>query len=396
MHKLLILGAGILQIPVIKKAKELGIYTLVADGDPHAAGLTLADCSVVANITDKEVMLEIARSENIDGVIHPCSEVAMESMGYINQELHLHGINVATVRRATNKALMRQAFAAYGAPSPQSYCTETWDNAWRIFKTFSVDGILKPSRNSGSRGITKVTKKTTQEEFANAYSRAYQQSRDNSVLIEEFIDGPEFSIEGLVCNNRIHILTITDKLTTGAPHFVELGHSQPSLFSSADQNIIHQAVVSGIRALGLDNCAVHAEVKLSQGRAYIMEIGARLGGDFITTDLVPLSTGIDMVAASIHIALGISPDLTPKHAQQGSCIRYIVPDSGVLIRVNGLSETYPDWVEQCVFYRCVGDFMPEVSSSLDRSGHIIVTGSTAQEAISRAEQLLESFDFVTK
>ena len=396
MKKLLVLGAGILQIPVIRKAKQKGIYVIVADGNPDAAGLKEADKRIVADITDRETMLGIARQEEIDGVIHPCSEVAMESMGYINQTMHLSGIDVATARRATNKALMRQAFAQYGASSPNSFCTETEQEAWDIFRTFDKNGILKPSRNSGSRGIAKITRQTSWPDFSEAYAEAFKQSRDKQVLIEEFIEGPEFSIEALVYRGTVHILTITDKSTTGAPHFVELGHSQPSLFPAEEQETIKNTVKDGIRALKLDNCAVHAEVKLQDKKAYIMEIGARLGGDFITTDLVPLSTGIDMVAASIDIALGIEPDLSPKHEQQGSCIRYIAPVPGLIKSIDGIRTSYPEWVEQCVLYRKVGDTVTEIASSLDRSGHIITTGSTARQAIERAESILETIKIVTE
>lgn len=168
MKKLLVLAAGILQVPVIKKAKEMGIYVIAADGDANAVGLQYADKPVVANITSEEDMLRIAKEERIDGVIHPCSEVSMNVMGRINDELHLSGISREQAIRATNKHSMREAFKKCGAPSPESYCFLSADDAWNRFcQDFSGDGILKPSRNSGSRGIAKVTKNETKIEFVN-------------------------------------------------------------------------------------------------------------------------------------------------------------------------------------------------------------------------------------
>ena len=108
--RLLVLAAGILQVPVIKKAKEIGYYVIAADGDSNAVGLQLADKAICANITDEEVMLKIAREQHIDGVIHPCSEVSMNVMGRINDELGLAGITKEQAIRATNKHLMRNAF----------------------------------------------------------------------------------------------------------------------------------------------------------------------------------------------------------------------------------------------------------------------------------------------
>ena len=108
--RLLVLAAGILQVPVIKKAKEMGIYVIATDGDPNAVGLKYADKAVVVNITSEEEVLKVAREEQIDGVIHPCSEVSMNVMGRLNDELGLSGITREQAIRATNKHLMREAF----------------------------------------------------------------------------------------------------------------------------------------------------------------------------------------------------------------------------------------------------------------------------------------------
>ena len=351
MKKLLVLAAGILQIPVIKKAREMGYYVIAADGNPAAVGLPLADKAIVVNITDEEVMLRIARDEQIDGVIHPCSEVSMNVMGRINDELSLSGISRETALRATNKHLMRKAFEQGGAPSPKSFCSNNADEAWSIFvNEFSRNtAILKPSRNSGSRGVAKISQPISREEFVALFERAMNESRDRSVMIEQFIEGPEFSVEIIVWHGEVHVLTITDKKTTEAPYFVELGHNQPSVFPKEMQARLKEAAVAGVKALGLNNCAAHAELKFAiereqceatcqlpsvsklagskmmDGEPYLMEIGARLGGDFISTELTHLSTGIDMVAAAINVALGIEPDLSPKEAPKGVCIRYFTP-----------------------------------------------------------------------
>lgn len=147
--KLLVLAAGILQVPVIKKAKEMGIYVIAADGDPNAVGLKYADKAIVVNITSEEDVLKVAREELIDGVIHPCSEVSMNVMGRLNDELGLSGITREQAIRATNKHLMREAFEKGNAPSPKSILTDSAEDAWEHLQNdFSTDGILKPSRNS--------------------------------------------------------------------------------------------------------------------------------------------------------------------------------------------------------------------------------------------------------
>lgn len=405
--KLLVLAAGILQITVIKKAKAMGYYVIAADGDPNARGFQYADKAICANITDEEVMLKIAREEGVDGVIHPCSEVSMNVMGRINDELGLAGITREQAIRATNKHLMREAFEKGNAPSPKSILTESAEDAWKHLQNdFTTDGILKPSRNSGSRGIAKVTRDMPKEEFEKAYYIALEESRDKSVLIEQFIEGPEFSIEIIVWNGKVNVLTVTDKKTTEAPHFVELGHNQPSCRMAEEVETLKAAAVAGVKALGVNNCACHAEAKLSQqvnkstGQietvAYLMEIGARLGGDFISTELTHLSTGIDMVAAAVDVALGIEPDLSVKEQPKGACIRYFCPKPGKLVSISNLEALDDPRVYKKKIYVQVGDMIPEVTSSLCRSGHVIVTEETPQKAIALAEKLITDVKMETE
>ncbi|MBR5698199.1 MAG: ATP-grasp domain-containing protein [Prevotella sp.] len=417
MKKLLVLAAGILQIPVIKKAREMGYHVIAADGNPEAIGLPLADKAIVANIIDEEEMLRIAREEQIDGVIHPCSEVSMNVMGRINNELGLSGITRETAIQATNKHLMREAFEQGGAPSPKSCCTADVDEAWDLFcEEFTGSAILKPSRNSGSRGVAKIQKSSngsmsfgqfksashgssgsiTKEEFLQLYDRALAESRDQSVMIEQFIEGPEFSVEVIVWQGVPHVLTVTDKKTTEAPYFVELGHNQPSLYPDEIQKKLKEAAVKGIKALGLNNCAAHCELKIQDGEPYLMEIGARLGGDFISTELTHLSTGVDMVAAAINVALGEEPDLNPKDASKGVCIRYFTPTPGKLVAIKNEDLLNDSHVYDAEIYHQVGDVIPEVRSSLDRSGHVIVTHDTVQQAIALADKIVEGVEFAVE
>lgn len=398
MKKLMVLAAGLLQIPVIKKAKEKGYYVIAVDDDPNAPGMALADKAIVPRgLMNEEKMVAIAKEEQISGVIHPCSEVAMNVMGRINDEMGLNGVSKETAIRATNKHLMREAFERYGAPSPKSKCFSNMEVAWGAYCTeFPDNAILKPSRNSGSRGIAKISRGIDEAEFAKLFERAKKESRDKSVMLEQFVEGPEFSVEIIVWNKKVNVLQVTDKKTTEAPYFVELGHNQPSLFSEHIVEAVKRAAIMGVKALEVNNCACHAEVKVQDGKAYIMEIGARLGGDFISTELTHLSTGIDMVAAAIDVALGIEPNLEPIAEPHGVAIRYFTPDPGI-VKVIEKAELLnrPD-VYDAEIYVKPGDTVKEVKSSLDRSGHVIVTAPTAKEAIQIAEELVTSVKIITE
>ena len=389
-------------MPIIKRAREMGYYVIAADGNPNAVGLQYADKQICANITSEEEMVAIAKQEQIDGVIHPCSEVSMNVMGRIHDELNLSGVSRKQAVVATNKHLMREAFKKGDAPSPISILAKSAEDAWEQFMAMPGDAILKPSRNSGSRGIAKVSKgsngvsEVSKEDFYKLYDIALEESRDNSVLIEQFIEGPEFSVEIIVWEGKVNVLTVTDKKTTEAPHFVELGHNQPSCFPEETVALIKDAAVRGVKALGVDKCACHAEVKVQDGKAYLMEIGARMGGDFISTVLTRLSTGIDMVAAAIDCALNIEPDPTPKAAPQGVCIRYFCPKPGKLVSISNTEVLNDSRVHEWEIYHQVGDEIPEVTSSLCRSGHVIVTEETPQKAIELAEKLISDVKMETE
>ena len=393
----MVLAAGLLQIPVIKKAREMGVYVIAVDDDPNAPGMALADKAIVpGGLMNEEKLVTIAKEEHIDGVIHPCSEVAMNVMGRINDELHLSGISKEMAIRATNKHLMREAFEKYGAPSPKSILTKDEKDAWQLFcEQFTTNAILKPSRNSGSRGIAKVEKGISKESFVELYRRALDESRDHSVLIEQFIEGPEFSVEVIVWQGEPHVLAVTDKKTTEAPYFVELGHNQPSVFPEEIQQKLKDGAIAGVKALELSNCAAHCELKVQEGEAYLMEIGARMGGDFISTELTHLSTGIDMVAATISVVLGMEPNLQPTEEKHGVCIRYFTPKPGKLQVIKGVEVLKDSHVYDAEIYLQVGDIIHEVKSSLDRSGHVIVTDDTVSMAIKRADRIIESVIFDT-
>lgn len=393
----MVLGAGILQVPVIKKAREMGVYVIAADDDPEAVGLKYADkCIVGKHLFNLEVMLAVARNEKIDGVIHPCSEVAMNTMGYINEKMELPGIDLRTALRVTNKEKMRRAFERGGAPSPKSFGAVSFESA--LMAARKIDGaiIVKPSRNSGSRGITKLPTGYSEAELKFAVDRAISESRDRSAMIEQFVDGPEFSVEIIVWNKEVNVLQVTDKKTTGAPYFVELGHSQPSMFPKEIVDTVKQAAVMGVKALQVNNCACHAEVKVLDGQAYIMEIGARLGGDFISTELTHLSTGIDMVAAAINVALGDKPNLEPIAEPQGVAIRYFTPVPGKVVSIENTEALNRTDVFDAEIYVKPGDDVREVKSSLDRSGHVIVAAPTAKEAIQIAEELVNTVKIITE
>lgn len=178
--------------------------------------------------------------------------------------------------------------------------------------------IVKPTDRSGSLAVTKVTR---WEELEPAVRKALEVSLAHEALVEEYIEGREISVEMISCRGVHYALQITDKVTTGAPHFVELAHHQPSDLPAEMQKRIFEITRRALDALGLTNGASHSEYRITkEGRIVVMEIGGRMGGDFIGSDLVRLSTGYDFVEGVIRVALGEEIKPEPKQIARSSVV----------------------------------------------------------------------------
>ncbi|MBQ1648418.1 MAG: ATP-grasp domain-containing protein, partial [Bacteroidales bacterium] len=215
-------------------------------------------------------------------------------------------------------------------------------------------------------------------------------SRHGKVIVEEYLDGPEVSVEVMVVDGDVHILQITDKITTGAPHFVEMGHTQPSRLAADVQRKIREVAEAACASLGLDKGPAHVEMKVTSRGPVMIELGARMGGDNITTHLVPLSTGIDMVGATIKVALGEKPDITPV-LDCGSAIRYFEASYGTITAIENVEEAERiPGVRQITFTKGVGEASTPIQSSNDRLGFVIAQGATAEDAVQACEAALRA------
>lgn len=386
MKKIMILGASILQLPAIEKAKEMGLEVIAVDMNPEAVGFKIPGIvKEVISTIDTPAILEAAKRHQIDGIMTLASDMPMQSVAIVSHELGLVGISEDTALKATNKAYMRDALKEHGVPVPMYFRVrgkEAFIRAVEKIRSAGFKCIVKPADNSGSRGVELLKQDA---DLDKAYEYTHKYSRGGEIVVEEFMEGPEVSVETLAVNGNIHVIQITDKLTTGAPYFVEMGHNQPSKLNSKVQKNIRDVTVAANHAIGIQNGPSHTEIKVTDSGAKIVELGARLGGDCITTHLVPLSTGINMVENSIRIALGEEPDLTPKW-EKGSAIRYLENESGVIEHIDGLEDARhsPDVVQISIVHD-VGEEVRTIRSSVDRIGFVIAQAENADAAIRASE-----------
>lgn len=393
--KMMILGASALQVPAIKKAKEMGYEVISVDYDPEAVGFELADVKLVVSTLDQEEVLKQARIYEPDVVITSTSDGPVRTAAYVNEQLGKQpDLSYEDSLCATIKSYMRDRLKECRVPIPQYFIVENEAEFLNAVQALKGDMIVKPADNAGSRGVVLIKKdtvigKTKPEDVLEVYAYSKSNSRNGIVMVEEYMEGEEVSVEAMTVNGETTIITITDKLTTPPPYFVELGHAEPSRHSMELQEQIKEVALQAVSAIRLQNGPSHTEVKLTKEGPKIVELAARLGGDFITSRLVPLSTGVDMVGNSVVLATGGEVDLEKKW-NKGSAIRFIPGESGAIADIHIPQEVYGlPGVEEIVLYKKAGDIVDGTKSSNDRLGHIIATGRDAQEAFERATDVLE-------
>lgn len=381
--RFLVVGASVLQLPAILRAKAMGFYVGVVDYNPKAIGIQYADEYFNISTVDIEGIVKVAQSFRPDGVMTLATDMPMRAIAAASEACEIPGISYETAIKATDKAEMMKAFEEHGVEHPWYYAVSGKDEFDAIKEKVSFPCIVKPTDNAGSRGVVLAHEK---EELEKAFEYSQRESRRGAVIIEEYLQGPEFSIEVMVVNGEPHVLQITDKLTTGAPHFVEMGHSQPSRQSEENQEKIRNLAVRACKAIGIDIGPAHVEMILTKDGPKMVELGARLGGDCITTHLVPLSTGIDMVGASIDIACGREPDIKQKY-HKGSAIRYFNTSAGILKAVSGIDEAKQiSGVQEITIVKDIGTEIMDIGSSVDRIGFVIAQADTAEQAVRLCEE----------
>ena len=314
----------------------------------------------VISVLDQELILQQCLAIGIDGITTIATDLCIPTIAFVAEKMNLCSNSYLSSMLSTNKALMRKAFYEKNVNSPKSIV------AWRYdvlkFADFSFPLIVKPTDRSGSRGVTKVDDVTQLEA---AIERALAESLEKKVIVEEFIAGDEVSVETISWKGNHTILSITDKVTTGAPYFVELEHHQPSLLDDVIQENIKTATIKALNALDIEMGASHSEFKITnQGVVYAIEVGARMGGDFIGSHLVDLSTGYDFLRGVVEIALG---EFNPV---QTSAQNY----SGVYFLCKETEQLKPFFENENDFdieKKILNATLKNVTNSNERSGYLI-------------------------
>jgi biotin carboxylase len=385
----------------LKTAKDLGLKVSVVGPKLPDWSKPYVDRFIEANTYDIDQTLSVLRTiyneDPFDGVI-TFWDRDVEPVAHTAAEFNLPGSPKHAAARARNKALMRQIFKEKGVPHPKFvHISSSWEELQQAAKEVGYPLIYKPVGASASKGVLKVE---SQEQLRDAWETMMKYATPENdkmftfyrdeYLVEEFMMGKEISVEGVVAKGKIHIAGATEKWAHHE-NFTEYQHAFPARLPEDIMQEIIEVTKAGIEAMELDNCGFHAELMVTEKGCKIVEIAGRLGGDFITTHLVPLAYGIDITRANILTALGEDFDFTPTK-KKGACVRFLLAEKeGTVTEWIGIEKVKEmPGVIDFVVEKKVGDtvLLPPHKFMDFRLCYVIVEGKDTDDAIQKAEQAL--------
>lgn len=393
MKKILILGAGIYQVPLIKTAKKLGIYTIVASIDGNYPGFAYADKVYYENTVDYDAILKIAQNENIDGIVTAGTDVAVITIGKVCDEMGLSGLSFEAAQIAANKLLMKTKYEEHGVRTARFRkvpldCADIPSAVAEL--TFPL--IFKSVDSSGSRGIVRVD---SVSEFNSAVAEVRNNTRSDYFIIEEFIEGEEFGAQAFVYNGKIKFIIPHGDYVFQGDTGVPVGHFAPYNLSPDVITDTKEQLNNAIRAMKLDNCAINADFILRDGKCYVLEIGGRSGATCLA-ELVSIYYGFDYYEKIIKAALGEDPEF--------DCDSHAVPNASMLLtsdKDGKIQQQYnnnsaDDDIVDIQFDYSPGDKVHKFHVGPHRIGHVITKGPTLGEAVDKLYSAIDKISIIVK
>ena len=383
---LLIFGGGINQLDLINTVNSMGLNSVVIDPNEFNPGKKISKFFYKVGGDDYDSTKKIALKHNILGLVTTQTEKPLRLMSRLAQDLNLIFLKPDTLERSLSKNLMKECFVKNKIKCARGLVFGKDD----IIKNSSLDKlnfplIIKPSNSHSSQGVFKVNSFFEIKKYKEI-SMSY--SSNSEIIIEEFIKGREFSVESITFNNITSIIQITEKFITPYPNTVEIGHLQPARLSTVEKNIIEKFTKKVINAIGINNSLSHTELFLTKNGPVVGEIGARGGGDFISSYLTESSTGISMNKAMIDIALNRKPNLK-KTRNFCSMIKYyqLKIDHKIVKKPNlDILKKFEGFV-YCYFLKDESEKIKKIECSSDRPLCLIFEGKNYEKLFHNIEKI---------
>ena len=360
--RIAVMGAGKWQLPVYVKAREMGIETHGFACLENSPAKDYADFFYPISLADKEEIVEKCKQIGVSGVVTCASDFATEISCWVAEQLGLNTTPYQTIVNIHDKAWVRERTKHIDSIRQPVSVTGSLDAVSLPF----YPCIVKPVHGFGKRGVWLVN---TTEEFEIIKAHADFNKNENA-LVEQFIDGKEYSVESLSFHSKHFVVQVTEKLSDGAPHFVELGHHQPAEISNSCREKLTCAAKDILSAVGFTDGPSHIELKVTdKGDIYLIDLNPRGGGDYISTHLVQLSTNCDYSKEIINIAL----NQFDERAYPYKHVAY----SGVYFLTKQTEYSLPYFEQDipCVVQKEYSRNISESVSNNDRSGYMIYQNS---------------------
>ena len=325
MKRILMLGGSMQQIPIIKRAKEMGLYVITCDYCPDNPGHKFADEYYNVSTTDLDAVLELAKRLNIDGIVAYASDPAAPTAAYVSEKLGLPGNPYQSVKLLTEKDLFRKFLKEHGLNCPKAQGFTNYEDALAAIGDFRFPVMVKPVDSSGSKGVVKIY---GVDELKDAVAEALSYSRGKRFIIEEFIvkKGYQVSGDGFSVDGKLVFTSYGNELYSGkgTREYVALGEFWPSLLTEEQKNKVDEELQRLITALGMKTCAYNIEVILDENdTVYVLELGPRNGGSYIP-QLIKYATGVDLVDYTIWGALGMDCSSLQMKETKGVFSNYMI------------------------------------------------------------------------
>lgn len=400
--KLMILGAGVYQVPLIQQARRMGIETLVVSVPGNYPGFAFGDKICYEDTRDYEKILEIARAENIDGIVTTGTDVAVVTIGKVCDALGLPGLSFEAGKVATDKMLMKQNYEKHGVRTARyrriSLEEDSKENGaaegnkdFQIIKRLEQELaglefplIFKAVDTSGSRGIVKAENSS---KFAEAYRRVRENTRKDYFIVEEFLEGEEFGAQSFVSQGKIQFILPHGDYVFQGDTGVPIGHWAPY---ELEQSVIEDAkeqLQKAVIAMGLDNCALNADFILSGGKPYVLEIGGRAGATCLA-ELVSLYYGYNYYEKIIQAALGLPVDFASQEANPNVGMLLRSEKTGSIRKIVNKNDREDKQIVEIQFDYQAGDQVQAFRVGPHRIGHVVVKADTLEEARAKMEEAL--------
>lgn len=389
----LLLAGGVYQLPLIHACKRRGLSTVVFDGSPDAPGLTVADRGEVVDISDADAVIRAARAVSPMAVASITSEVTVRTTAAAAAALGLPGLPLAVAEAATDKVIMRQRFQAAGMPVPSFAQARSRDEASAAAARIGYPVIVKPVDSSGSRGVRRVE---SAHDLGSACELAIANSKSRTMIVEEFIDGLECTVETFSYRGETAVLGTSDKKHLPFPVCVSVDLTYPPALSAETRVAVEHAAMRAVKAIGLESGPGHIEVMVTDRGPVVIEIAARGGGYRIFSEILPLISGVDPVECVLDLALGQPPAFRPTR-HEAAVLRFFTPQGqGVLADVRGVEPARRgEGIVDVVIESPIGTPYAGITRDGERPGYLIAIGPDRPTVLKRADaaEALVSFDF---